>query len=534
MGTPYSNIVSQPVPQREKAHPKQVANSAGAFSFKVDDWMRLDRFLILGSEGGSYYASERKLTLDNVGCVARCVQQDGQRVVRRVVEISDAGRAPKNDPALLVLAFAAKRGDLETRQLACQVMPKVARIGTHLFHFAEYVKAFGGRGRAINRAFSRWYLNMDPARLALQAVKYQQRDGWAHRDLLRKSRPKVENPLTQQIVHYIVKGWENVGEEPHPEQALQIIWAFERAKGLKEKKDVKFLCKLITDYNLPHECVPNDMKQFPEVWEAMLPHMGLEAMMRNLAKMTSIELLKGLSSATRLVRDKFGDIEALKASRLHPLKLLVALKTYAQGKGEKGKLEWKPVQAIVDALDSAFYASFQAVEPTGKSHLLGIDISGSMSGARISGMPLDARTASAAMAMVVANVEPEHGLFGFCTSFEELEISPRMRLDDVVKYMDGLHMGGTNCALPMIHAMENKLKVDAFHVYTDSETWAGHVHPHVALEQYRQKMGINAKLIVVGMCANEFTIANPDDAGMMDVVGFDTTAPTVMADFVRE
>ena len=40
-------------------------------------------------------------------------------------------------------------------------------------------------------------------------------------------------------------------------------------------------------------------------------------------------------------------------------------------------------------------------------------------------------------------------------------------------------------------------------------------------------------LIVVGMLANPFTIADPTDAGMMDVVGFDTAAPAVMADFAR-
>ena len=37
----------------------QVPNSAGGFAWAVDDWTRLGRFLVLGSEGGSYYASER-------------------------------------------------------------------------------------------------------------------------------------------------------------------------------------------------------------------------------------------------------------------------------------------------------------------------------------------------------------------------------------------------------------------------------------------------------------------------------------------
>ena len=31
----------------------QVPNSAGGYAFPVDDWVRLERFLILGSEAGA-------------------------------------------------------------------------------------------------------------------------------------------------------------------------------------------------------------------------------------------------------------------------------------------------------------------------------------------------------------------------------------------------------------------------------------------------------------------------------------------------
>lgn len=103
----------------------------------------------------------------------------------------------------------------------------------------------------------------------------------------------------------------------------------------------------------------------------------------------------------------------------------------------------------------------------------------------------------------------------------------------MVRAVDGLPFGGTDCALPMLWATENKVKVDTFVVYTDNETWAGAIHPFQALRDYRNKMGRDAKLIVVGMTATKLTIADPDDAGMMDVVGFDTAAPQVMADFAR-
>jgi 60 kDa SS-A/Ro ribonucleoprotein len=44
-------------------------------------------------------------------------------------------------------------------------------------------------------------------------------------------------------------------------------------------------------------------------------------------------------------------------------------------------------------------------------------------------------------------------------------------------------------------------------------------------------MGIPARLVVVGMASNGFSIASPADGGMLDVVGFDTATPQVIADF---
>ena len=114
-----------------------------------------------------------------------------------------------------------------------------------------------------------------------------------------------------------------------------------------------------------------------------------------------------------------------------------------------------------------------------------------------------------------------------------LPISAKQRLDDVQKVIAQQTFGATDCALPMLYAMDKNLEVDAFVIYTDSETWFGDIHPVEALRKYRQKTGIAAKLVVVGMTSNGFTIADPNDAGMMDIVGFDTAAPSMISDFIR-
>jgi 60 kDa SS-A/Ro ribonucleoprotein len=83
----------------------------------------------------------------------------------------------------------------------------------------------------------------------------------------------------------------------------------------------------------------------------------------------------------------------------------------------------------------------------------------------------------------------------------------------------------------MLYALDKGKGIDHFLVYTDSETWAGDIHPAQALRRYRERTGIDAKLTVVAMVSNGFSIADPDDPGMLDVVGFDTAAPQLISDF---
>jgi 60 kDa SS-A/Ro ribonucleoprotein len=167
----------------------------------------------------------------------------------------------------------------------------------------------------------------------------------------------------------------------------------------------------------------------------------------------------------------------------------------------------------------------------------------------IAGSCISAREASAAMVLITAATEPDCEIIAFSApgtgryggmhggdepGITRVKLSPRMRLADVIKRIEAIPMGGTDCALPMVWAARNKLNVSAFITYTDSETWAGNIHPAQALRQYRDGFVGDAKAVVVGMTSNGFTLADPNDRGMLDVVGFDTTVPAVIADFVHE
>jgi len=515
---------SQPIPGST-----QVPNSAGGYAWELDLWRRLDRFLVLGTEGGTYYVDERKLTLANADVVARCLAADGVRTIDRIVAVSEAGRAPKNDPAIFALAMAAKLGDDATRRAAYAALPKVCRIGTHLMHFAEYAQGFGGWGRGMRKAVGAWFNAKPAADLAFQLAKYQARDGWSNRDLLRLAHPRAASPSHDRLFAWAVKGELPDGAKDDPACALIVAMT-----ELRKLDDVRAGAKVIRDQRIPRECVPTQWLAFPEVWDALLDAMPMTAMIRNLATMTRVGLLTSASNATKRVVAQLGDGKRLAKARVHPLAVLAALVTYRSGRGVRGSGEWKPVAAIVDALDAAFYATFGSVEPTGKRMLLALDVSGSMTCGAVGGVPnLTPRLASAAMALVTAATERGHAFVAFTSGLTPLSISPRQRLDDVIRTVDKLPFGGTDCALPMLWAQKHRVDVDTFCIYTDNETWAGNVHPAQALRAYRDARGIPAKLVVVGMTSNGFSIADPNDAGMLDVVGFDTSTPPVIADFAR-
>lgn len=520
--------------------PGMVQNSAGGAAYPVDDWKRFERFLILGSEGGSYYASERSLTVDNAQAVVRCLMEDGPRAVDMIVDVSHSGRAPKNDPAIFALALAAASDNEASRAAALASLAKVCRTGTHLFQFADSVNALRGWGRGLRRAVGRWYLERPVEQLAYQAVKYKQRNGWSHRDMLRLAHPQAGegDAMRRALFDWIC------GREVAAEALPEIVRAHDVAAVTADAGGV---AELIRAHRLPHEAVPSQFMGEREIWSALLDEMPMTAMIRTLNRMTAVGLLAPMSDAAAHVAERIQDAGVLAKARVHPMGLLVALKTYAAGRGQKGSMTWDPVANIVDALDRAFYLAFEQVEPTGKRILQGLDVSGSMGGATISGTSLTAREAAAAMALVTTATEAKVHTIAFTskgdghfpvpgttdTGVTPFPLSSKQRLDDVVKSMTGMPFGNTDCALPMIYALERGIEADAFLVYTDSETWHGKVHPVEALRTYRDRTGIPAKLVVVGMVANKFSIADPTDAGMLDVVGFDTAAPALIADFIR-
>jgi len=532
-----STINIRQTPQSEQAAPGQKRNAAGGYTFTVSDDTKIHRFLSIGTEGGTFYATEKEITKANAAVVLANAAGRGSWLVERIVEISTAGRAPRQNPALFALAACSALADEAGRRAAHEAIPVVCRTGTHLFIFTRYCEQLRGWGAGLRRGIGRWFTEKDIDSLAYQMVKYRQREGWSQRDLLRLAHPVIEEPARRALFNWTTTGSVETSRAPGGElrevgatreDLPALVGAFECAQAATTTAE---WVELIGAFPLSWEMLPDAAITTPEVWRALVAKgIPQTALIRQLPRLTRLGVLDGETLAT--VVAQLTNAERLRKGRIHPINVLVALRTYASGRATKGSSTWTPKAKIIDALDAAFYLAYGAIEPAGKRTLLALDISGSMGWAQ-TGLAITAREASAALALVTMATEPDAACVGFSTNLVELAISPRQRLDDAIRAVSNLAFGGTDCALPMVWAEKTKAKVDTFTIITDNETWAGSIHPHQALTRYRQKMGIDARCVVVGMTATDFSIADPNDPGMLDVAGMDSNVPHLVADFSR-
>lgn len=496
----------------------QVKNNAGGYVFEASPKVILERFLTLGSEGGTFYVGEQKLTKANARTIIKLVQEDGFYVVETLKNFSDNNRAPKKDPQLFVLALLCTYGNPEVKQESYKAIKDVCNTSTHLFTFVANVQELRGWSRGLRRGVSDWYNKHSPKDLAYQLVKYRQRNGFSHQDVLRLSHPIPKDYPHSNLFSYAV------GKESDVHTVYDIIKGYELAKA---EKDSKVVAKLVSDYNLTWEMVPTEHLNNKEVLTALAEKMPMTATLRNLNRFTAAGLMDDRTSDfTRMIFDRIRSTENIKKGKVHPITLLNTLKVYSQGHGDKGKLVWNPNAKVIEALNDAFENSFDLVEPTNANILVGVDVSGSMTSPNVANMALSPREVAAALMLTMLRTEPNLEITFFDTEIKPVKAHRRTSYEEVIKNMP--HGGGTDCSLPYQYASYRKLKLDSIVVLTDNESWAGKVHAVQAYQSYNPKI----KNILVGMVANNYSIMPQNDPNTLSVAGFDSAVPKLINDFI--
>lgn len=586
-----SGVVTIPIKNRES---EMMPNRSGGYGFTISDEKYITRILILGTPN-TYCVNAKQNTTEALDNIKRMISEGKSEMILNILtDVYENARAPKQETTFMILSVLSRSEDLETRRKTFEFVSKLRTL-SQLYSFLNLYNSAGsskGWGRLPKRYISQWISSRDAQALSYQAFKYGSREGWTLRDIMRccHINPRDLDKELQLVLKVIV----DQSFDPIKDNALlpisEYLQAIEYVKGCAKSEDeetnnkmIEHIIYLTHKFNLPREMLPTWTLNYPSVWHALLltsdgekVNMPFTALIRNLGSMTQKNVFT--EDIIPKVVAYIMDDEIIKRSRIHPANIIVAYMTYKKGTGQRGSLMWRPVHEILDALDSAFYKSFNYLEGTGKRIYHAFDGSGSMSCAMQCLPCMSSAQAVALLGMIYAKTEdPEtqtYAIFSSCSmslynrksGLHYFRLDKDKKLDEVASSTQLKTWGCTDCSLPILDAkqkFENEIKKlndkdsfykalkdrnqavlktfydkinytgchDVFIIYTDNDVNSG-IQPSLAVKQYREATGITAKFAVIACNASRVSIADPQDEHMLDLVGFDTNVPNILKSFI--
>lgn len=508
---------SQPIPGREA---EMIQGRSAGYMFKADLWQVLRRCLLIGTSQNTYYAGKHELTNDFVDTLFKAIAENPERVASEIVYASD-GRSINNSAPIFALVLLSMGETQGAKKAFQEIFPQVVRTGSHFYEWLNYTKSVRGFGKIVREAGQRWLARENVRDLAYQLLKYQQRQGFSHRDALRLFHVKPPTEEHNQLFQWVLNGWKEL-PEAIPSNALAQIWWYEWLKRNPSETH-----KAISEGRLTHEMAAPVGKMDKTAWQLLFNDMPIGAMLRNLGSLTELGVLradsrKNLDHAESILNSR----SHLRKGRIHPIDVLKALKTYQSG-GSLGRSQknWQPIPRIVDILERALELSFDTIEPTNKVFMHAVDISGSMSSYTVSSIGLTCCEIATTMALATAKAEKNYAIRGFSTQFIDLNITAKDSFSSAIKKASNQNFGGTDASVAYDWMIKNRFKADVICFWTDCESWAGRKHPSQALAEYHHKVNPKAKAVYVTLVPNKISLVDPQSSMSWDLAGFDPSAP---------
>lgn len=509
-------------------------NNEGNMVFRLNDFEKLKRFIFLGSDNNNLYLKKDILEYDNVLCLENLL--DSCRYDDILDVINDyKNKVYKKDYLIYVLArCCAIRLDDDPLywkkdfKVDCfKLVLEVCTIPTYLFLFVKLYEAINlklynttGWNKGIKEMISNWYQTKSYSELMYYITRYQSGYTWSHKDVLRLGHIKPKDKTYNDIFMYITKG--KLNKDNKELEYLHII------EELKYEYNVDKIIEYIEKYNLVIEQVPHYLLNEKKILVSLISSMSIGTLLQNLNKITSLYILDDFLDIVDLICKKV-DI-----SDIHPLQVLITLKIYKRGYYMNDDLKWNPNIKIINILETKFYSSFIQFNKINKRILLALDVSGNMLCNNICDIDcLTAKEVSCVMAMILDYTEKDIDIIEFGSEFKRLNISSLQYLEDNLEYIKDIKYESTECELPIKWAYCNNKIYDAIIIFTDNEINCNTTDLYNELKLYRNKIGVNTKLVVVRLTSNKLSIVDPEDSNMIDICGFNVNMYNTIKEFLE-
>lgn len=446
---------------RELTHEKVNKEGFPAFERPIEE--QVVSVLTTGSTANLFYVNAMENVADMVSVLQKC--EDTEFLAKAAVYAREHGFM-RTMPIAGAVAVSKREPSLFHR-----IVHRVCltpRDFMQLIDIARSRLIRQGCGRSVKRAIIEAIANMSP----YHAMKYPS----AVRDMIRIARPHEKvNPA---VIGYIMRG-DHSGDEQ-----------FELLHRLKKAEDEEEIVRYILEGKLPYEVVTGSVKKMtPEVWRALFhiaPYFNLIRNLNNFARNGVFDNPTNLEKAVERIQNP----EAVKKSKLFPFRFFVAYHMLQEFRGS---------HRIKHALEKAMELSLANIPEIPGKTAIASDVSGSM----MSNLTGDYSVIQCIdlVGIFTAAVAKKCEKLPVVLPFES-----DVRLDFAEKFYQSETMmeaasafratGGTSLSAPVEYLLKEKIEVDRFIAFTDSEEWVGRGFLE-AWEEYTSRVNPGAKAYLV-------------------------------------
>lgn len=518
-----------------------IKNDAGGWGFELSPREKLSRFIAVGDVNGTYYVDyEANLSrsFDNIKNHFLSSEAEMLFFLSEVKRSLEEGFAMRINTTLFSLAVLCSNQNKfpAIKKQALALIPTL-RTPTQLFYFLKTLKSFSGWNRSLRRAVASWYTQHEYSvgDLIYKVLKYRQREGYTHADVIKLCHLKSSVKRFNNLIKYVLlSNKSNVSLEELSKILDQepSLKAFSILSTCSDEQ----LVEIVEKHKFSWEMIPTDRLNNQKVLKAILPNLQPVALMRNLNRYAYNDITtQAVSNEVDYICSVFTDKEKMKMANIHPIILANNIKTYSQGTGNLGNKTWTANSKILEAMEDAYYNSFDYLPKINKKILVAVDESGSMNSS-CSNTCLLMSTVAKMIAVTLMRQCSKIDSIAFTSErnindLQNLKLNKHSSLIDILKSPS--NGGGTDCSLPIRFMLEKKLKYDAVVIITDSETWAekGNERHYSLLHKYRASVNKDIKVIEIGLDEN-FSIQPPEDKNCYRINGFDANVMNYVSDII--
>lgn len=512
------NRLSNVPPVQVPVDSHQVRNDAGGYVYQMGEKSRIFQFLVMGTTN-SYYTSREELLDSRLKDVRVLVNKYPVWTLEKVTSVDARGISQKHNALILVCAILLYHEDQNVRSLARKTLKPLIRTGYHALSYLNYINAVrnferaqgrkAGFGRAKVSVLRDWLEGLSSRELVLQRIKYHNRDGMRLEDIFNFAHP---NMLKGGVIKDLISHWimGTLTEEDNAILAAMVESGDENAKQINAWAvinnpgvSIEEAAMLIRENKLPRESVPTHFLKHQAIWGALLNHMPIHGLIRNLRVMHDNGFLN--SESRKQILARLTDVDALKKSRVTPMDIL---KAWGMLKDRDDK--------VAMVLEKTFMKLMKVQDKVNAKVLVAVDVSGSM-GIYLSDTQregLRAIEVATGMALAAKNAFTHVDIMGFSTYTAKLireSLDPNEAWDN---WGDG-----TTASLAVDYMNNSNTVYDAVLFITDNDTWLGN-HVQSEVRKYRNRFNVPTVLAVNGTKMSGQTLADPNDFLSLDLSGF--------------